>query len=72
MSDGQMLVNKCDAQDVNYRSKLVGREFNVGRDGALYACTPLLEALRLIASYAAIQPMIGIRRILMINDVRRA
>ena len=28
-------VNKGDALDVNYRSRLVGREFNVGRDDAL-------------------------------------
>ena len=35
-------VNKGDALDVNYRSRLVGREFNVGRDDALYASTPPL------------------------------
>ena len=52
--------------------RLVGREFNVGRDDALYAFTPALEALRLIVSYAAIQPMSGERREMMINDVRRA
>ena len=46
-------VNKGNAQDVNYRSRLVGREFNVGRDDALYAFTPPLEALSLIVSYAA-------------------
>ena len=28
-------VNKGDALDTNYRSRLVGREFNVGRDDAL-------------------------------------
>ena len=38
-------VNKGDAIDVNYRSRLVGREFNVGRDDAFYASTPPLEAL---------------------------
>ena len=46
-------VNKVDALDTNYRSRLVGREFNVGRDDALYASTQFLEALRLIVSYAA-------------------
>ena len=46
-------VNKGDALDVNYRSRLVGREFNVGRDDALYASTPPLEALRLIVSHSA-------------------
>ena len=49
-------VSKGDALDVNYRSRLVGREFNIGRDDALYASTPPLEALRLIVSYAATQP----------------
>ena len=49
-----------------------GREFNVGRDDALYASTPPLEALRLIVSYAATQTMTGKRRMSMINDVRRA
>ena len=65
-------VNKGDALDVNYRSMLVGREFNIGRDDALYASTPPLEALRLIVSYAATQPSDGERRIIMINDIRRA
>ena len=65
-------VNKGDAQDVNYRSRLVGREFNVGRDDVLYASTRPLEALRLIVSYAATHPTTGRRRIIMINDVHRA
>ena len=46
-------VNKGDALDVNYMSRLVGREFNVGCDDALYASTPPLAALRLLVSYAA-------------------
>ena len=33
-------VNKGDALHRNYRSRLVGREFNVGRDDALYVSTP--------------------------------
>ena len=61
-----------DAQDVNYRSRLVGREFNVGRDDALYASTPPLEVSRLIVSHAATYPQSGNNRILMINDGRRA
>ena len=39
---GWVGVNKGDALDVNYRSRLVGREFNIGRDDALYASTPPL------------------------------
>ena len=46
-------VNKSDATDVHYKSGLVGREFNIGRDDALYAPTPPLEDLRVIVSYAA-------------------
>ena len=46
-------VNKGDSVNVDCRSRLVGREFNVGRDDALYAATPPLEALRIIVSDAA-------------------
>ena len=46
-------TNKGDAANPNYRSRLVGREFNTYRDDALYAATPPLEALRLIISHAA-------------------
>ena len=65
-------VNKGDATDVSYRARLVGREFNVGRDDALYASSPPLEALRLIVSYAATHPTAGGRRMIMMNEVRRA
>ena len=65
-------VNKGDSQDPEYRSRLVGREFNVGKDDALYAATPPLEALRLIISHAATYSDGGPQRVIMINDVRRA
>ena len=65
-------VSKGDALDVNYRSRLVGREFNVGRDDARYASTPPLEALKRIVSHSAFHQESGQRRMLMINDVRRA
>ena len=65
-------VNKGDATDTNYRSRLVGREFNVGRDDALYAATPPLEALRVVISHAATHTQKGNRRSVMVNDVRRA
>ena len=35
-------VNKGDAEEPDYRSRMVGREFNVGRDDTLYAATPPL------------------------------
>ena len=44
----------------------------MGRDDALYAATPPLEALRIVLSYAATQSGEGPRRMLMVNDVRRA
>ena len=49
-------VNKGDSTDPDYRSRLVGREFAIGRDDALYAATPPLEALGLIISHAATIP----------------
>ena len=65
-------MKKGDATDTNYRSRLVGREFNVGRDDALYAATPPLEALRVVISHAATHSRGGARRSVMVNDVRRA
>ena len=76
-SGGQILgvrwvdANTGDALDINYGSRLMGREFNVGRDVALYASTPPLEALRLIVSYAATHSRTGRRPMIMINDERR-
>ena len=63
-------VNREDALDVHFRSRLVGREFIVGRDDALYASTPPLEGL--IVSYAATRSTTGGRRMIMIIDIRRA
>ena len=65
-------VNKGDSEEPEYRSRLVGREFAVGKDDALYAATPPLEALRIIISHAATIPESGPERVIMINDVRRA
>ena len=65
-------VNKGDATDTNYRSRLVGREFNIGRDDALYAATPPLDALRLVIGHAATHSHSGSWRSVMVNDVRRA
>jgi hypothetical protein len=65
-------VNKGDSEEPEYRSRLVGREVIVGKDDALYAATPPLEALRLIISHAATYPDSGPQRVVMINDLRRA
>ena len=66
-------VNKGDISFSSYRSRLVGQEFNIGKDDSLYAATPPLEALRLIASQAATCCADGnFDREIMINDVSRA
>ena len=67
-------TNKGDKDNPNYRSRLVAREFNTGKDDTLYASTPPLEALRVIVSHAStVDPARpDSRRELMVNDVRRA
>ena len=66
-------INKGDKENPNMRSRLVGREFNQGKDDTLYAATPPLEALRAIISWAATQDADeGERREIMVNDVSRA
>ena len=53
-------IKRGDEKMPDYRSRLVGKEFNVGSDPALYAATPPLEALRLVVSRAATMRM-GLR-----------
>ena len=65
-------VNKGDATDTNYRSRFVGREFNVGCDDALHAATPPLEAFRVVISHAATHSQGGARCSVMVDDMRRA
>ena len=65
-------VNKGDSEEPEYRSRLVGRELNEGKDKALCAATPRLDALRIIISHAATYHDDGPQRVIMINDVRRA
>ena len=65
-------VNKQDASNPLYRSRLVGKEFNSYNDMSLYAATPPLEALRLILHLAATgRPECKDFKI-MTNDVSRA
>ena len=47
-------VDKGDETERNYRSRLVGKEYNTYADDYLYAATPPLQALRLVISHAAI------------------
>ena len=65
-------VNKGDAANPDMRSRLVGQEFNTGKNDELYASTPPLEALRFVISSAATFSKSKIQRHVMINDVRRA
>ena len=64
-------VNKGDKENPDMRSRLVGQEFNTGKDDELYASTPPLEALRFVVSTAATFTDSGIKRHVMINDVKR-
>ena len=46
-------INKGDDDNPNYRSRMVGEEFNDREIEGLFAATPPLEALRLLLSWAA-------------------
>ena len=67
-------INKGDDDNPNYRSRLVGKEFNTGPIDGLFAGTPPLEAVRFLIHEAATvrsdEPMGS--KVLMINDVSRA
>ena len=63
-------VKKGDALNVDCRSRLVGREFSVGRDDATLAAMLQLEALRIIASDAAMIGEDDERKEVMVNGVR--
>ena len=46
-------INKKDDLNPNYRSRMVGKEFNDSELDGLFAATPPLEALRLLLSWVA-------------------
>ena len=62
-------TNKGDSACPDYRSRFVGKEFNVGVDPELYAATPPLEALKLLLGHASSGD--GLAH-LMLSDVKRA
>ena len=41
-------INKGDSDSPDYRSRIVGREFNKSKNEGLFAATPPLEALRVL------------------------
>jgi len=66
-------INKGDEVEENYRSRLVAKDFNMGKEEGLFAATPPLEALKLLISDAATVGGGGREeKIVMINDVARA
>ena len=50
---GWIDINKGDDLNLNYRSRMVGKEFNDSELDGLFVATPPLEALRLLLSWAA-------------------
>ena len=63
-------INKGDSAKPNIRSRYVGKEVATGVDATLYACTPPLEALKLIMGIASGDRHNGLH--IMLNDVKRA
>ena len=62
-------INKGDLVNLNYRSRLVAKEFNNSLRPDLFAATPPLEALKLIISMAMTE---NPGEKIMVNDVSRA
>ena len=67
-------TNKADESSPEYRSRLVGREFNTVKDDPHYASTPPLESLRVVMSWASTVKLESGKHEnkVMINDVHRA
>ena len=81
-------VDKGDEEKPDYRSRTVGKEYNTGPEGGLFASTPMLEALRWLLSEAATvepataaklsrgqlfsQKSVGEEEVILISDVSRA
>ena len=65
-------ANKGDQEHPDMRSRLVGQEFNIGKNDELYASTPPLEALRFVISSTTTLSADGEQRHVMVNDVMRA
>ena len=62
-------INKGDAINTNYRSRLVAREINTHKRDDLFAATPPLEALKIILSMTTSG---NHGEVVMINDISRA
>ena len=62
-------INKGDAKEPNYRSRLVAREINTYKRDDIFVATPPLEALKVTLSLATSGNK---GEMLMINDISRA
>ncbi len=65
-------INKGDNNETNYRSRLVGKEFNQSACPELFAATPPIEALKVLLHIAATTTNGKVRKSVMINDIKRA
>ena len=65
-------VNEGDALNGDCLSRLVGREFSVGRDNALYAATPRLKHSGSSSATQRRSEMTTSAMEVMVKDVRRA
>ena len=66
-------IDKGDDDNPNYRSRLVAKEFDVGRQLGLFAAAPPLDALKILISDAATVEEDGEEdKVVMINDVARS
>ena len=65
-------INKGDAANPVYRSRLVAKEFNVDKQSGLFAATPPLEALKMLVSDVATCDAGTEDKVFMVNDVARA
>ena len=63
-------TSKGDSACPDYRSRFVGKDFNVGADPELFAATPPFEALKLLLGYASSNRSADLH--LMFSDVKRA
>ena len=66
-------INKGDSLNPEFRSRLVAKDFNNGKEEGIFAATPPLEALKYFISEAAtVEKGKKHNKIIMINDVARA
>ena len=63
-------INTGDSERPDYRSRFVGKGYDMGVEPALYTATPPQEALNLILGQAASRRQEGLH--VMLSDLKRA